>query len=102
MTIKTEYISNVVNGQSGFDKEIERYYVGVSVFRMPDMTEFVAYITSTGVDVDQLQLLDYSIEFLNPITLDNVSQQYDAELFEEIYNVAFDELYRITEKEQVS
>lgn len=101
MTTKTkkEYILSVLEEHFGYNKSMGKYTLAISTFVMPGMKEYLCYITADGIDVDKLQILNYSIEFLDPLTTVNTKQPYDGELFEEIYNVAFDQLYKIIEEE---
>lgn len=96
---RREFTTTVLKEQSGFDKEIQRFAIGVSVFDHDTYKEYVAYATADGIDVGRLDILNYTIEFLDPITLENTNQEYDSELFEEVFNESFDYLYELLEKD---
>ena len=96
---KKEYTLNVLEEHFGYQKSIRKYSLAISVFVMPTMKEYLCYITADSIDVHKLTIDNYTIEFLDPLTQVNDRQAYDAELFEEIYNVAFDQLYKIIEEE---
>jgi hypothetical protein len=102
MNSKDRYIIEVLEQQCGYNSKDERYYSCLAIKDSEDKVEHLAFVTCTGVADSCLELAGYTLEFLDYDTNSNVAVAFEAELFEEVYNVAFDNFYRMTEEDKTA
>jgi hypothetical protein len=103
-TKKTErnFIFEIYNSQMGYNKEASLYYICFSILEAQSFKEHLVYVTASDIDVGTLTIKNFTIEFLDLLTQNTEVRAYDPELFEEIYNNTFDNLYKLIQEEMIA
>lgn len=73
------------------------WYVDMNIMYERDGTihEYKLYCTSNGILENKMEIVNFRVEFLDPTYYNTKEVAYDADLFEDIYDSAFDEFYCI-------